>query len=313
MLVTNKSVQTELKFTEKQLKLIEDRQKKQRELFGQIRQLPPEEIQGEFNKFNKTNEQVITKALTPKQAKRLSEISIQQRGVRALTDPEVAKALVLSGAQKKSIEDIQSESRETMQAQITAMMAQGGRGFGGPGGQGGAGGAGGQDGGPGRRGGDGQPGGAGGDGGGRERSAREEGDAQPPAADAKPAADGANPGDEPPRREGRVGGRGQISDEQRKAFEESREKMTELRTSTEEKMLAVLTTKQQTKWKEIQGEPFKLEMSQGGRGRRGGRDEAEKEKEAEAKTEKAAEKPAATRPKAAASKSSGDKLPARPR
>lgn len=52
-------------------------------------------------------------------------------------------------------------------------------------------------------------------------------------------------------------------------MEQSREKINDLRTGTEEKLLAVLNDKQQAKWKEMQGEPFKIEW--GGRGGRGGR------------------------------------------
>ena len=96
-----------------------------------------------MNKMNKTNDQVITKALTPKQLKRLNEISVQQRGTRALTDPEVAKALVLSSKQKQEIEDIQNGARDAMREQFTAMAESGGfgnrgggGGFGRPGGNG---------------------------------------------------------------------------------------------------------------------------------------------------------------------------------
>jgi hypothetical protein len=304
-IVTNKGVQTELDINEKQLKLIEDRQKKQRELYGELRSMDPEEAKDEFTKFNKTNDTVITKALTTKQNKRLSEIVIQQKGTRALSDPDVAKALVLTGKQKDEIEDIQTEARNSMREQFTAMAQAGGfggRGFGGPGGGGApAGGA--------------PAGGAPG---------------QPPAADgaapaapadgAQPAAEGERPAGDQGRRGGGRGGRPQMTDEQRKSMEESMEKMNDLRSGTDEKLLAVLTDKQQAKWKEMQGEPFKMEW--GGRGGRGGRGQTDgKDSESastagkggKASSSSSSDKPATKAPKAPAKNAAParDKLPTR--
>ena len=90
------------------------------------------------------------------------------------------------------------------------------------------------------------------------------------------------------------------------------DKMNDLRTGTEEKLIAVLTTKQQAKWKEIQGEPFKMEMAsrRGGRGGNDGETARGGGGDKPATDKPAAEKPATTRPKAPAS--GREKLPPRP-
>jgi Spy/CpxP family protein refolding chaperone len=312
-IISNKGVQTELEVTEKQLKLIEDRQKKQREMFSELRGMDPEEAKDEVTKFNKTNDAVITKALTAKQNKRLSEISIQQRGTRALTDPEVAKALVLTGKQKEQLEDIQNEARDAMREQFTAMAQSGGfggRGFGPPGFGGPGGGA------PGG----GVPGGGAPNGAvpGQPPAANGEAPKAPaaPPADGQPAAEGDRPAGDQGRRGGR-GGRPQMTDEQRKAMEQSMEKMNDLRTGTEEKLLAVLTDKQQAKWKELQGEPFKMEWGGRGRGRgpTDGKDgeSASTEGKSSKSSDKPADKPAAKATKAPSKTAAParDKLPNR--
>jgi Spy/CpxP family protein refolding chaperone len=47
--------------------------------------------------------------------------------------------------------------------------------------------------------------------------------------------------------------------------EEARKKMTELRTATADKIMQVLTSEQKTKWKDMQGQPFKGEIRFGPR------------------------------------------------
>ena len=110
-----------------------------------------------------------------------------------------------------------------------------------------------------------------------------------------------------------------MTDEQRKEMEKGMEKMNDLRTGTDEKLLAVLTDKQQTKWKEMQGEPFKMEW--GGRGGRGrGQTDATDSESAstDAKAGKSSSKSSSDKPATKASKAPAknaaparDKLPTR--
>jgi hypothetical protein len=97
-------------------------------------------------------------------------------------------------------------------------------------------------------------------------------------------------------------------------MEESMEKMNDLRTGTDEKLLAVLNDKQKAKWKELQGEPFKMEWGGRGRGGRGPSDGKDAEQAStEGKASKSSDKPAAKSPKAPSKTAAParDKLPTR--
>jgi hypothetical protein len=54
--------------------------------------------------------------LKPEQIARLHQISYQQQGIQAFSDPEVAKKLNLTDAQKAVIKSIQDDSRQEMQS-----------------------------------------------------------------------------------------------------------------------------------------------------------------------------------------------------
>ena len=59
-----------------------------------------------MQELHKENEKSVAKILKPEQFKRLKQISYQQQGGRAFTDPEVAKALRLTEEQQKTIREI---------------------------------------------------------------------------------------------------------------------------------------------------------------------------------------------------------------
>lgn len=80
-ILKNENVQKELKLTEEQLKKYEELQKK-----------------------------ALADALTPEQLKRLKQIQLQQRGMRAFQDPEVQTALKLSEDQKEKIKTISEDA-----------------------------------------------------------------------------------------------------------------------------------------------------------------------------------------------------------
>lgn len=84
-LIQNPAVQKELNLSEEQLKKL------------------PEAVQ-----------RAIAEVLEPKQAKRLKQIQLQQRGTQALSDPKVANALKLSETQRDKIASIQESSRKEM-------------------------------------------------------------------------------------------------------------------------------------------------------------------------------------------------------
>ena len=113
MLLSQKSVQTELKLSDEQVKKVDEQLEKQREAFASLRDLNREERQ-------KASQAAVAEILKDDQLKRLKQISIQQRGGQALDDPEVAMALNLTAEQKdriKAIQDAaQAEMRELFQA-----------------------------------------------------------------------------------------------------------------------------------------------------------------------------------------------------
>jgi len=69
----------------------------------------------------------LEEALLPHQMKRLKEIALQQRGTSALTDPEVAKELKITDAQKKKLDDVNQKNRETMGARMRELFQGGNR------------------------------------------------------------------------------------------------------------------------------------------------------------------------------------------
>ena len=80
MLLAQPAVQDELKVTDKQRKPIEQRLKKQRETLETVREMEPGDAQRKLAKQAKTNDGALSKLLTVEQYKRLTQISLQQRG-----------------------------------------------------------------------------------------------------------------------------------------------------------------------------------------------------------------------------------------
>ncbi len=116
MLLSQKSVQEELKLTDEQVKQLTEQAAKQRQSFGELRDLSREERQKRMTESREQNRKMISTVLNEEQQKRLRQISLQLQGAQALTSPEVATALDLSDEQKKSVEEIQTASREETRA-----------------------------------------------------------------------------------------------------------------------------------------------------------------------------------------------------
>jgi Spy/CpxP family protein refolding chaperone len=110
-LLQQKSVQDELKLSEEQVKKIKELADKQRESFRGLRDLSQEERRTKMQEAAKANEKAVAEILKPEQLKRVKQISLQQQGARALSNPEVATALNLTSEQKDKIKSIQEEAR----------------------------------------------------------------------------------------------------------------------------------------------------------------------------------------------------------
>lgn len=138
-LVAAKPIQEELKLGEDEIffvnKLVEDRRAESRELFSGIdfRSLPEEERRAKFEELNKKrqelskeSEEAVSEFLTKEQSKRLDEIALQLRGVRALSDEKVATKVGLDKAQNKSIEDTFAAAAEDGRKMFEEMRSSGG-------------------------------------------------------------------------------------------------------------------------------------------------------------------------------------------
>jgi hypothetical protein len=119
-LAANSSVQKELKLEDQQVEkareLAEKTREKMRNTFQSLQGLQGEEsrarVQEARREINASTEKALGEFLKPEQIARLKQISYQQRGAMAFSDPEVAKKLNLTDSQKT---EIQAVVQETMQ------------------------------------------------------------------------------------------------------------------------------------------------------------------------------------------------------
>ena len=127
MLLSNKSVQQELKLdseqTEKATKWSEEQRAKFTEARDKFKDLSDDERRTKMQEMMKTSTEESRKAITallkPEQLKRFDEISLQQRGIQAFTDAKVQEQLKITDEQKTKLADIAKEigdkRREVMQ------------------------------------------------------------------------------------------------------------------------------------------------------------------------------------------------------
>lgn len=113
-LLGQKSVQEELKLTDEQVKKVQEVAEKQREAFQGLRDLSPEEQRTKRQELAKANDKAVAEILKPQQLKRVKQIALQQQGVRAVNNEEIAKALNITDEQKEKIRDIGRQSFEQM-------------------------------------------------------------------------------------------------------------------------------------------------------------------------------------------------------
>jgi Spy/CpxP family protein refolding chaperone len=112
MLLSQKSVQDELKVTDNQIKKAEELSEKQREAFRSLRDLEPEERAKKMQEANQENEKALAEILKPAQVKRLKQISLQRAGVQGFISPDVIKELKLRDAQNEKIKEIWQQTME---------------------------------------------------------------------------------------------------------------------------------------------------------------------------------------------------------
>jgi hypothetical protein len=142
-LISNESVQKELKMDKDQTEKATEAVKKVRDAhmddFAKLRDLPQEERRGKMQemttKINTETEKAVAEVLKPEQLARLKQIELQRAGFAAYTRPEVETALKLTTEQKEKIKTISDEANKEIRELMPMRGGQGG-------GQRGAGGAG---------------------------------------------------------------------------------------------------------------------------------------------------------------------------
>jgi Spy/CpxP family protein refolding chaperone len=113
-LLSQKSVQDELKLSDDQRKQGNELAEKQRDGFRGLRDLSEDERRKKIEERAAENQKAVAGVLNAEQLKRLKQISLQQQGVLAYEQPEVASALQLTNDQKDKLKGIQQSARDKM-------------------------------------------------------------------------------------------------------------------------------------------------------------------------------------------------------
>ncbi len=108
LLLTQRSVQEELRLTPEYVRRVTDLAKKRRAVFRDHHGFNPERFPAELARLGK-EETALVHDLAPEQARRLTQITWQQSGAGAFRDPEVVAALRLTGPQKGQIQALQEK------------------------------------------------------------------------------------------------------------------------------------------------------------------------------------------------------------
>jgi len=122
MLLSNKSVQEELKLTDEQVKKVEkavsEVRDKNREEFEKIRDLSGDQRAERGvalrRKVDEETRESLRGVLEPNQVRRMRQIRLQVRGADALAEPRVQEALELTADQKTKIHEINEDAHEDM-------------------------------------------------------------------------------------------------------------------------------------------------------------------------------------------------------
>lgn len=131
-LATRADVQRDLAVTDDQKskitalneKLREDRRNMMQDLMGGGGPPDQNEVRAAMEKFNAKAKEELAKILTADQMKRLDEINVQISGNRAIQQPAIQKALGLSEAQVKQINELQQKQQEAMRSLFEKVQNQ---------------------------------------------------------------------------------------------------------------------------------------------------------------------------------------------
>ena len=115
-LLSQKSVQDELKLDAEQVAKVAQLSAAREAARQNTQNLTREERRKQFEEQAEANDKAVAEFLNEDQARRLQQISLQQRGARAFDDPEVAEALMLTDEQKGRIATIQEDARTQMRS-----------------------------------------------------------------------------------------------------------------------------------------------------------------------------------------------------
>lgn len=118
-LLTQKSVQEDLKLSPEQAQGVSRLLGKRRDAIRNFRNLSPEEWRAKFQELEDQEASLAT-LLQAEQSTRLRQIAVQLRGTDAYNDPDIAKALELSHEQKEKIRLLQDEARLTAWAEFAS-------------------------------------------------------------------------------------------------------------------------------------------------------------------------------------------------
>jgi Spy/CpxP family protein refolding chaperone len=114
MLLSNKSVQEELKLENGQTEKIAALATKNRENFGSLRDLSQEARREKLTAITAENDKEIASILKPEQVARLHQIENQTGGANALLSERNAEKLKLTDDQKSKVREVLASSREKM-------------------------------------------------------------------------------------------------------------------------------------------------------------------------------------------------------
>jgi hypothetical protein len=115
-LLTQKSVQEELKLTPDQVEKVTELQRKQQGARQGLADLSQEERAKKMQEMTKETDKAVAGLLKPDQSKRIKQILLQQQGAMAFNTPEVAQAMNFTAEQKQKLKDIQDTATKERQA-----------------------------------------------------------------------------------------------------------------------------------------------------------------------------------------------------
>lgn len=113
-LLSQKSVQEELKLSAEQLEKATQAITKQRESMMGLRDLGQEERLAKMREMNEAAEKTVKEFLKPEQATRLRQVFLQVQGGRALANQALAQELNLTDDQKQKVKETLAGSQEKM-------------------------------------------------------------------------------------------------------------------------------------------------------------------------------------------------------